>query len=252
MWVDTHCHLYMSAEEPARLLDRAADVGVDWVMCPGVDLETSLEAAAVAAENPERVLWSVGLHPHRADRWSDEGARIEALATQADALGECGLDFYRNLSPRDTQLTAFREQLALAKAVAKPVIIHTRDAFADVYEILGDADLGSQAVLHCWTAGPKWTKRFRELGATFSFAGPLTYEKGETVRFGAAEAPPESTMVETDTPYLTPPPDRSSANEPANVVRVGEVLASVWGISTEEAAKLTSATAQRVFGKPSQ
>ncbi|VAW08795.1 Uncharacterized metal-dependent hydrolase YcfH [hydrothermal vent metagenome] len=252
MWVDTHCHLYMSSEEPAALLDRAAQVGVDWVMCPGVDLETSLQAAAVANTHPDSVLWSVGLHPHNAEQWPEEAARIEALAVQAHALGECGLDFYRNLAPREAQMTAFREQLALARALDKPVIIHTRDAFADVYEMLGDADLGSRAVLHCWTAGPKWTKRFRELGATFSFAGPLTYEKGETVRFGAAEAPPESTMIETDTPYLTPPPNRAEANEPANVVRVGEVLASVWGVSIEEVAALTSATAVRTFGRPSQ
>lgn len=252
MWVDTHCHLYMSADEPASLLDRAALAGVDWVMCPGVDLESSLKAAAIAAHHPSRVLWSVGLHPHQADRWSEEAARIESLATEADALGECGLDFYRNLAPRDAQLAAFREQLTLAKSLRKPVIIHTRDAFADVYEILGEANLGSQAVLHCWTGGPKWTRRFRELGPTFSYAGPLTYDKGETVRFGAAEAPPESTMVETDTPYLTPPPHRNVANEPANVVRVGEVLASVWGVSVARVAELTSATAASVFGKPSQ
>jgi TatD DNase family protein len=250
MWVDTHCHLYMSADEPALLLDRAALAGVDWVMCPGIDLESSLKAAAIAAHHPSRVLWSVGLHPHHADRWSEEAARIESLATEADALGECGLDFYRNLAPRDAQLAAFREQLALAKSLRKPAIIHTRDAFADVYEILGEAGLGSQAVLHCWTAGPKWTRRFRELGPTFSYAGPLTYDKGETVRFGAAEAPPESTMVETDTPYLTPPPHRNAANEPANVVRVGEALASVWGMAVESVGALTSATAERVFGKP--
>ena len=250
MWVDTHCHLYMSADEPEALLARATDVGVAWVMCPGVDLETSLKASALAVKHPDRVLWSVGLHPHEAERWPEQAARIESLVSDADAVGECGLDFYRNLAPRNAQLDAFRAQLDLAKGADKPIIIHTRDAFADVYELISAADLGANAVLHCWTGGPKWTKRFRELGPTFSFAGPVTYEKAETVRLGAAEAPPESTIVETDTPYLTPSPTRSDPNEPANVPRIGEALASVWGMSVDAVADLTSATAARIFGTP--
>jgi TatD DNase family protein len=106
-------------------------------------------------------------------------------------------------------------------------------------------------VLHCWTGGPRWTKRFRELGATFSFAGPITFAGGDTVRFGAAEAPPDQTMVETDTPYLTPPPDRHALNEPANVVAVGTALAAVWGVAVGDVATATTANAQRVFGRGS-
>ena len=94
------------------------------------------------------------------------------------------------------------------------MIVHTRDSFSDVYEILSEADLGEKAVLHCWTGGPRWTKRFRALGATFSFAGPVTYTTGDTVRRGAAEAPPERTLVETDSPYLAPEPYRGETNRP--------------------------------------
>lgn len=249
-WVDSHCHLFM-AEEPAELLlERAAAAGVDWLLAPGIDLETSLQARALAERYPDRVLWSTGLHPHDAVRWAEEGGRISALAVDAAAIGEVGLDFYRNLSPREPQFEAFRAQLRLGADLGKPVIIHCRDAFKEIHAELETADLGERAVLHCWTGGPKWTKRFAELGVTFSFAGPVTYETGDTVRRGAAVAPPERTMIETDTPYLTPPPNRRLPNEPANVVRVGEALAEVWGRDVAEVAEMTAATAIRVFGGP--
>ncbi len=246
-WVDTHCHLFM-VDDVAGHLERAGAAGVEWVMIPGVDLESSLQARRIATEHG--ALWSAGLHPHDASSWRDQELRLAALAGDADAIGECGLDFYRNLAPRDDQIAAFRDQLAVAADLGKPAIIHCRDAFAEVYDILEDVQLGEQAVLHCWTGGPKWTKRFRELGVVFSFAGPITFETGETVRLGAAAAPPDRTLVETDTPYLTPPPARRDPNEPANVVRVGEALAGVWGLPVDEVAALTTATARRVFGSP--
>jgi len=119
-----------------------------------------------------------------------------------------------------------------------------------VYEILSEADLGEKAVLHCWTGGPRWTKRFREIGATFSFAGPITYTKGDTVRRAAAEAPPERTLVETDTPYLSPEPHRSEPNRPEWSILNGFALADIWGMKADEVARLTSENAARVFGSP--
>lgn len=245
-WVDTHCHLHMSDTDAAVLLERAAAVGVEWVVCPGTDVAGSEASAALAAEFPDRVLSTAGLHPHDAERWADERDRIAELAVSAGAIGECGLDFYRNLSPREDQRRAFRDQLTLARELDKPIIVHTRDAFAEVHEDI-EASGHERIVLHCWTGGPRWTKRFAELGVTFSFAGPVTFAGGETVRLGAEEVDPNRAMVETDTPYLTPPPDRSSPNEPANVVKVGEALAGVWGISIVEVARLTTAEATRVF-----
>jgi TatD DNase family protein len=247
-WVDTHCHLFLTDTSAEDQLERAADAGVGWVMAPGTDLERSLQARALARRHPRRVLWSAGLHPHDAALWPNQSGRIAALAAEAAAVGECGLDYYRNLAPRDAQRSAFRDQLGIAADLGKPAIIHCRDAFADVHDLVAEAGLGERAVLHCWTGGPRWTRRFRDLGVTFSFAGPLTYPTGDTVRRGAAEAPPERTMVETDTPYLTPPPDRHLPNEPANVVRVGEALAAVWGIDVEQVAAATTATAARIFG----
>ena len=198
---------------------------------------------------PDRVLAASGLHPHDASRWPEEGDRIAELARSSVAIGECGLDFYRNLSPRDHQLTAFREQVALAEELDLPLIVHVRDAFREMFDELESSGAGPRTVLHCWTGGPKWTKRFDALGVTFSFAGPITYPKGDTVRLAAAVAPRDRTMVETDTPYLTPPPDRHLPNEPANVVEVGRALAEVWGVDLAEVARSTAAVAAKVFGR---
>jgi TatD DNase family protein len=246
--VDSHCHLYLAEAAPADLLNRAADAGVEWVVVPGTHLAGSLDARALAGAFPGKVLWSAGLHPHDAVHWPDQQGRITALAADADAIGECGLDYYRNLSPPEAQRRAFADQLGLAAALGKPAIIHCRDAFTDVYDAVESAGLGEHAVMHCWTGGPKWTRRFVGLGVTFSFAGPVTYRTGDTVRRGAAEAPPERTLVETDTPYLTPPPDRSLPNEPANVVAVGHALAGVWNMDVAAVARITSANAGRIFG----
>jgi TatD DNase family protein len=189
---------------------------------------------------------TAGLHPHDASHWSEQADGIAALAAGAVAIGECGLDFYRNLSSPEDQVAALRDQLRLAADLDKPVVVHCRDAFAEVFGLLDSTGCGTRTVLHCWTGGPRWTKRFVDLGVTFSFAGPLAFPTGDTVRRGAAAAPPERTMVETDTPYLNPI-DKSLPNEPANVVRVGEALAAVWGMPVAEVAALTTATAWRVF-----
>ena len=247
-WVDSHCHLFAAEDAAGALLTRAEKVGVDWIMCPGIDLETSLDARRLSHLDRRRVLWAAGLHPHDASEWARQGARLTALIAEADAIGECGLDYYRDLSPRDIQRDVFRHQLTLADQLGKPIIVHCRDAFTDVYEELEKAALGERAVLHSWTGGPRWTKRFAALGATFSFAGMLTYPTADTVRRAAAVAPPERCMVETDTPYLSPQPHRNEPNEPAFVVDNGATLAEVWGLEVAEVAAITSATARRVFG----
>lgn len=249
-WVDSHCHLYMLEGAASAVLDRAAAVGVTWVVCPGVDLASSLAARKVAAAETGRVRWTAGLHPHDASKWPEEGSRIAALAAEAAAIGECGLDFYRNLSPREEQLTAFRDQLGLAGDLDKPIVIHCRDAFADVHDLLTEADLGEHAVLHSWTGGRRWTRRFLELGVTFSFAGMITYPTADTIRLGIAEIPPERVLVETDSPYLTPEPYRSQPNEPARLPLTGAVLAELWSLPIEDVAARTAQNASRIFGSP--
>lgn len=169
------------------------------------------------------------------------------MATQVAAIGETGLDFYRSLSSADDQERSFRAQIELAVDLDKPLIVHCRDAFSKVHEIVEELEIGDRTVLHCWTGGRKWTRRFLDLGVTFSYAGPVAFETGETIRLGAELVPPERCLVETDTPYLAPPPHRRKQNEPAWVALVGEALASVWGMDVEEVAVVTTANAERIF-----
>ena len=247
-WVDTHCHLQLDERDPVLLLERATEV--DWVVVPGVDLESSERAARLATDHPGRVLATVGLHPHDAGRWPEQGAQLTELAPAASAIGETGLDFYRDLSSRADQIRVFRRHVGLALELGKPIIVHCRDAFAQVIEVIEDTGVGPQTVMHCWTGGPKWTRRYLDLGVMFSFAGPVAFETGDTVRLGAAQVPPDRALVETDTPYLAPPPHRGQPNEPAWVALVGAALAGVWGLEVEEVARVTSANASRVFLPP--
>jgi TatD DNase family protein len=248
IWVDTHCHLQLTGAEPASMLERAALAGVAWVVAPGIDLETSVASRDLGRAHPGRVLATAGVHPHEAASWPEQRAAIEVLAAEAVAVGECGLDFYRNLAPREAQVAAFTDQVRLGAALGKAVIVHCRDAFAEVYDILEGSGWAERCLLHCWTGGPRWTRRFDGLGVSFSFAGPIAFDTGDTVRHGAFVAPRERTMVETDTPYLTPPPGRGEPNEPANVVRVGAALARVWGVEVDRVAASTTETAKRFFG----
>ena len=244
-WVDSHSHLQLSSTSPGELLARANDV--EWMVVPGIDLDSTAAAEALAGQHPERLLFTAGLHPHDASKWPEQRDGLAPFFEKAAAVGEIGLDFYRNLSPREAQIEAFRDQIRIGLELGKPLVVHVRDAFRDSFEIIDELGAGSQTVLHCWTGGPKWTKRFMELGVTFSFAGPIAFETGETVRRAAAVVPPGRAMVETDTPYLSPPPFRGEDNEPARVALVGRALAGVWGMDVDEVARLTSETATRVF-----
>lgn len=247
MWVDSHCHLQLAEAEPAELIAGAVAAGVEWIMVPGIDAASSA-AARRLAERHDRLKWAAGLHPHDASRWMEQGDRIAELAASADAVGEIGLDFYRDLSPRRVQLDVFTQQIELGASLDLPLLVHCRDAFSALFDVLEHTAVGPRTVLHCWTAGPRWTRRFRDLGVTFSYAGPLAFENGDTVRRGAAEAPPDRTMVETDTPLLSPPPFRDDENRPANVGLIGGALADVWGVPVEEVATSTTAAAERILG----
>lgn len=246
-WVDTHCHLQLDEREPGEMLTRAEDV--DWVVVPGIDAASSADSIRLAGEFPDRITPTAGLHPHDASLWPEQSAAIEEMAGRVAAIGETGLDFYRNLSPRKDQIESFSAQLELATNNDLPIIVHCRDAFADVHRLLESTGEGDRAVLHCWTGGRKWTKRFLELGVTFSFAGPVAFETGETIRLGAELVPPDRALVETDTPYLAPPPHRGQPNEPAWVALVGEALAAVWDLPLADVAATTSANAKRIFRK---
>lgn len=244
-WVDTHCHLQLDGRDPAELLGRAQDVA--WVVVPGIDAASSKAALDLAADFPGRVFATCGLHPHDADRWRSEAKELSDFAISAVAIGETGLDFYRELSPREAQIASFRDHIRLAVELDKPLVVHCRDAFSEIYDILVETGEGGRVVLHSWTGGTRWTRRFLELGVMFSYSGVIAFDTAETIRLGAELVPEDRALVETDTPYLTPPPHRGERNEPAWVTHVGEALARVWGRSPEEVAAVTSANALRVF-----
>lgn len=244
-WVDTHCHLQLDGRAPGELIERAERV--DWMVVPGIDAGSSRSSIQLARAHPGKVFPTAGLHPHSADMWGEEGDSIVELADEIVAIGETGLDFYRDLSPRDTQISSFRAQIELAMEIDKPLIVHCRDAFSDVYQILESTGAGVRSVLHSWTGGTRWTKRFMELGVMFSFSGILAFETAETIRLGAEVVPADRALVETDTPYLAPPPHRGEKNEPAWVEHVGSALAEIWDMSAEEVARATSDNAHRIF-----
>ncbi|MCY3539392.1 MAG: TatD family deoxyribonuclease [Acidimicrobiia bacterium] len=245
-WVDTHCHLQIDTRSPDVLLNRARDVRS--VVVPGIDLESSRAARQIAHDLPGRAFYAAGLHPHHADDWPNQREGLRVLMEKAQAIGETGLDFYRNLAPEKAQIESFVGHHRIAIELSKPLIVHCRDAFRQVYEILESEGSGPWVVLHCWTGGPRWSKRFLELGVTFSFAGPVTYSTGDTIRRGAALVPPERVVVETDTPFLAPEPHRSGPNEPAYVGLTGEALGRIWGMDSAAVARLTSERATDVFG----
>jgi TatD DNase family protein len=217
------------------------------LVVPGIDSESSKAAIELALAYPDRLVATAGLHPHEADQWEGQRDEITSMISRVVAVGETGLDFYRNLSDPVAQESSFVAQIRLALDHNKPIVVHCRDAFARVHELISEHGVGSSTVLHCWTGGPRWTKRFLDLGCWFSFAGPLAFETGETIRLGAELVPPSRAMVETDTPYLAPPPHRREPNEPAWVEYMGAALARVWSIPMEKVAEQTTVNARAVF-----
>lgn len=255
---DTHCHLADRAfrADLDEALARARLAGVAGMVCVGYDLASS-RAAAELAGREERVWAAVGIHPHDAARagrgWVAELRKL-ARRDKVVAIGETGLDFYRDLSPRPAQKDVFRRHLELALELGLPVIVHDRDAHDETVEILREAHAGQSGgatppgVMHCFSGGPDHAQACLGLGFCLSFAGPLTYPKSDKVREIAAAAPADRLLVETDAPYLAPQAQRGHRNEPAFVAEVAAALAAVRGVSPKEAAALTTANARRLFG----
>ena len=246
-WVDSHCHLQLAGGD--EHVTRARAASVEWMVCVGTDLETSLAAMTLADRHPD-VFAAVGLHPHDASKLPAEWRSIEPLAVsdQCIAIGECGFDLYYEHSPRDEQETAFRMQIRLAHHVGKPLVIHSRDAWDDTFRVLDDEGVPDRTVFHCFTGGPEEAKAAVERGCHLSFSGIVSFKNAGDLREAARLAPPERILVETDSPFLTPEPHRGKPNEPAFVSVVGEALARARGVDTEEIADLTRANAARVFG----
>ena len=245
--IDTHAHLD-SLEAPLdEVLGRARAAAVTRVVAVGSGIDSCRASLAIAAAH-EGVYAALGIHPHQAG--SDEAARLEELRAlladdRAVALGEIGLDYYRDWAPPEQQRDLFERQLALAAEVGKPVVIHTREAEADVSDALAGFD--GTVVLHCFSA-PGLLDAALERGYFVSFAGNVTFPKAQALRDAAARVPAERLLAETDSPYLAPQPVRGMPNEPAHVVHTLAVLAEARQTTTERLAAQIDANANDAFG----
>jgi TatD DNase family protein len=246
-WVDSHCHLQLDGGDEHVVRARAA--GVEWMVCVGTDLETSQAALAFADRHPD-VYAAVGLHPHDASKLGAEWSLLEPLAVSDGclAIGECGFDLFYEYSPRDEQETAFRFQVRLAHDTGKPLVIHSRDAWAHTFRVLDDEGVPDRTIFHCFTGGPDEARMALERGCYLSFSGIVSFKNAEGLRDAARITPADRILLETDSPFLTPEPFRGKPNEPALVVAVGAALARARGVEPEEIAELTRVNAARVFG----
>ena len=240
---DTHCHLddekFDSDREEA--FARMGERGVKYCTCVGSDLPSSERCIEFAQGHPG-VFAACGIHPHEAkDAPSDYLQTLENMLRQGKvrALGEIGLDYYYDLSPRDTQKRVLNEQLDLALQLDLPVIFHIRDAHGDMLELLKGRKRNPPAVVHCFSGSPEVASEYLKMGFYISFAGPLTFKKAPHLVSAAGVVPLDRVLVETDSPYLSPEPLRGRRNEPANVFYVCERLAQIKGIPMEEMAQIT-------------
>lgn len=247
-FTDSHCHLTMSrAEEDLR---SARDAGVRGFVVPATKLDDAAHAVAIAQQHSD--VWSaVGFHPHEAKDCDDAAfAEIMRLARQPRvvAIGEVGLDYHYMHSDRETQRAVLLRHVLLAKELDLPLIIHNRESTEDLLELLtsGDAE-GARGVLHSYTASLDVARRLVDLGFVISFSGIVTFRNAEALRQVARALPHDAVLIETDTPYLAPVPYRGRDNQPAYVVKIAEVLASLWDVPLERVAEQTTANFERVF-----
>jgi TatD DNase family protein len=249
MLVDTHCHLDMIEDLPGAL-ERMAEAGVGRAVTIGVDAASSEWAVRAAREHSQ--LWgTVGLHPHDAKDRSDAlMARLGELAAdpRVVAVGETGLDYHYDHSPRDVQRAVFAEQISIAKKAGKALVIHTREAFPDTFAILEREGIPERTVFHCWSGGPSEADHAVALGAMLSFSGTVTFRNASDLRAAAASTPLDRIVVETDAPFLTPHPHRGKPNEPANARLVLATIAAVKDVDPDDIETQTTANAARLFG----
>jgi len=254
MLVDSHCHLddpKFDADREA-VISRAVESGVGLMLAVGAgDGPPDLEAGIRLAEAHEPIYATVGVHPHDACK-ADSGtwARLKELATHPKvvAVGEIGLDYYYDNSPRDRQREAFAEQLSVARGAQKPVVIHTRDAWEDTVALLREhwkAD-GPGGIMHCFSGGPAEAEEALALGFCLAFGGVITFPKADRVRQAVLVTPLDRLLVETDAPYLAPVPHRGKRNEPAFVAEIARRLADLRGEPFEALAEATTRNFRRL------
>jgi len=222
-WVDNHCH-FEESDEVAIDLQEAAAEGVEKLIVVGTDLETSLKAKELSQAYAGKIFATAGIHPHEAIHGA---CGIEELLSDdmVVAVGECGFDFYYDHSPHEEQEKVFREQISLAHKFNLPLIIHTREAWSETFKVLDEMEIPSKTVFHCFTGGPHEAELALERGAYLSFSGIVTFKNADSLREALRITPLERIMIETDSPYLTPEPNRGKRNRPKYLPHIGNRIA---------------------------
>lgn len=241
------------AADREAVIAAAFSSGIGRLIVPGIDVETSKSALDLAQHHPGHIFAGVGTHPHDASTLTPEALLEQRAMAQNQgvvAVGEIGLDYYRNLSPRDVQRDALVAQLSLARELDMPVILHNRESHEDMIALLRAHGAGVRGVFHCFIGDRAMATDALDLGFYLSFAGPLTYPRNEELRDVAAWAPDDRILVETDSPYLSPQPFRGKRNEPQHVALVACMLAQARGITEQEIAALTTRNASALFRLP--
>ncbi|URM33063.1 TatD family hydrolase [Cytobacillus firmus] len=253
MFFDTHAHLNAEqySEDLQEVIDRALSEGISNIVVVGFDRPT-IEKAMELTEKYDFIYASVGWHPVDAiDMTEEDLVWIEELSSHPKvvALGEMGLDYYWDKSPKDIQKEVFRKQIRLAKKVKLPIVIHNRDATADIVEILKEEGAGEVGgIMHCFSGSPEIAQECVDMNFYISLGGPVTFKNAKKPKEVADVIPLEKLLIETDCPYLTPHPHRGKRNEPSYVKLVAEQIAEIKGLSTEEVAQATTENAKKLFG----
>jgi len=255
MLIDSHAHLDFASFDADReaVLARARDAGVEAVLTLGTSLASSQLACALAASEPH-VFAAAGVHPHDAAGYApqEQRAQLEQLWARdaVVAVGETGLDYHYDHSPRARQREVFAEMLRASAEVGLPIVIHLREAFDDGFALIEEVGLPAGGVLHCFTGGPRECERALALGLHISFAGIVTFPAATSLREAARLVPADRLLVETDAPFLAPVPERGRRNEPAFVVHTARKLASVRQLSFAELAQQTRRNTVELFSLP--
>jgi len=252
MLIDSHCHLDFKDFDSDRdaVLARAKKCGVERIINVGSSLEGSRRSAMLAAKHAE-VYASVGIHPHDAKTATDAAiGEIRRLASKDKvvAIGEVGLDYYRNLSPKEAQVDAFKKFIAMSSELKLPLIIHARESHDDMIKMLRDSGNAVAGVMHCFSGDERFLKSCLDLGLYISFTCNLTYKKSGSLRDIAKIVPVERLLLETDAPYLAPEGMRGKRNEPANIPLLASELSGLTGLSVKDIARITTHNANTLFG----
>lgn len=252
MLIDSHAHLNDKRFDLDRdyLIENLKNNGIELVVNVGADMESS-RASVDLAQKYEAIYAAVGIHPHSATEMNEETLKeIEELSKgeKVVAIGEIGLDYYYDNSPRDIQRECFRTQIRLAKKLDMPIVVHTRDADADTLEILKEEKEGLRGVIHCFSSDRAQMKEYLDLGFFIAFGGPVTFKKTDELKEAAKIVPLEKLLVETDAPYLAPMPYRGKRNEPIFVKETAALIANLKGLMLDDLALQTVTNTKEIFG----